>query len=267
MDGLRARVAKLEAIVVPVPVPVEPEPFYTAVFDYDGLRTDPNIIHNHDFMREPRYIAAMKCGNTAQGLDTDPDADLRPAYWRLHVGTWCAAHAVKLGGDFVECGVWKGFMSAAIMRYLDWNTRGRRFFLFDTFCGLDESQLNETERANEEVLAHFRKHYVENYQQVVDTFREFQDVHVIRGRVPETLATVNIERVSYLSLDMNNITPELAAANFFWDAIVPGGMILLDDYGFVHCRQQKVGFDRFAREKGVEILALAGRPGLEFSKP
>ena len=39
-------------------------------------------------------------------------------------------------GDFVECGVNKGFLSSAIMEYLDWNSLDRGFYLLDTFAGL-----------------------------------------------------------------------------------------------------------------------------------
>jgi hypothetical protein len=233
----------------------EDGPFYASVFDHDGLRTDPQVISNHDFMREPRYVAALQRGIQAHGEDPRQ-------YWRLHVALWSAAHALRLPGDFVECGVWKGFLSAAIMRYLDWNRQGRQFYLFDTFRGLDESQCSEGERSNQAKLAHFRRHYTENYAQVVAQFREFRRVHVIRGSVPASLGTVTIRKVSYLSLDMHNVNPEVAAARHFWDKLVPGGIILLDDYGFVSYEEQKKGFDQFAREKGVEILALPTGQGL-----
>jgi hypothetical protein len=230
-------------------------PFYGPVFDHDGLRTDPRVISNHDFLRDRRYVAALQRGIQAHGEDPRQ-------YWRLHVALWSARHAIGRPGDFVECGVWKGFLSAAIMRYLDWNRTGRRFYLFDTFRGLDESLCSAKERANQAKLAHYRHHYTENYEQVVAQFREFRRVQVIRGSVPASLGSVTIRKVCYLSLDMNNVYPEVAAAHHFWDKLVPGGVILLDDYGFVSYEEQKRGFDLFAREKGVEILALPTGQGL-----
>jgi hypothetical protein len=41
-----------------------------------------------------------------------------------------------------------------------------------------------------------------------------------------------------------------------------GGIILLDDYGFVSYEEQKRGFDQFARSKGIEVLALPTGQGL-----
>ena len=58
---------------------------------------------------------------------------------------------------------------------------------------------------------------------------------------------------------MNCSPPEIAAINFFWDKLVPGAMVLLDDYGFVSYEEQKNAFDN---EKGIEILALPTGQGL-----
>jgi O-methyltransferase len=84
----------------------------------------------------------------------------------------------------------------------------------------------------------------------------------MKGMVPDTLTKVNIEKVCYLSLDMNCALPEIAAANFFWDKIVKGGMILLDDYGLVQYQEQKIAFNEFAKEKNIEILSLPTGQGL-----
>ena len=85
--------------------------------------------------------------------------------WRLHICLWAASHAIQLPGSFVECGVGLGFMSLAIMQYLDWNSRDRQFYLFDTFCGLDETQLSK-----EEILlgrlTEGREFYSECFEQV-----------------------------------------------------------------------------------------------------
>ena len=61
-----------------------------------------------------------------------------------------------------------------------------------------------------------------------------------------TLAQANIEQVSYLSIDMNCSAPEIAAAEFFWEKLTPGAVVLLDDYGFNDTHiVQKRAFDEF----------------------
>lgn len=67
-------------------------------------------------------------------------------------------------------------------------------------------------------------------------------------------------------LDMNAAYPEKAGAEYFWDRIVTGGVILSDDYG--HSRPnggvivQKRAFDDFAESKGGEVLTLPTGHGL-----
>jgi hypothetical protein len=231
-----------------------PAGYYTPVFDFCGLRTDPAVLHNHDFLKDPRFIAAYSRGSQAQGEDPKH-------YWRAHVALWCAAQAARLPGDFVECGVWKGFLCSAIMSYLDWNKLDRKFFLFDTFCGIDEDQVTAEERERLH-LEHYRLHYLPNYEDAVRNFAEFKNVNLVKGSVPQALREVEVGPVCFLSLDMNNVTPELAAAEYFWDRLVPGATVLLDDYGFVSYEEQKRGFDQFARARGVEILALPTGQGL-----
>lgn len=233
------------------------EGIYRPVYDFVGLRTDPYVIHNHDFMRDPRFVAAYQRAGQAGSIEHH--------YWRVHVALWCASLGLKLNGAFVECGVWKGVLSTAIASYFGWNDLGRKFFLFDTFRGIDETQLADEELNN---MPHFRIGFGEDiYDHVVRNFAEFKDVVIIRGSVPGTLPSANIDKVAYLSIDMNNTAPEIAAANYFWDRLSPGAPILLDDYGFVRYEAQKRAFDAFAAERGIEILALPTGQGLMIKPP
>jgi len=228
---------------------------YTPIYTNDGLISDPRVIHNHDFMRNPKYINAYKVAEKALGYD-------HKMFWRLHVALWCASQAQNLPGDFVECGVWRGFLATAIMNYIPWPIDNKQFYLFDTWEGLDERYLTEKERNNQAKLEHFKPYYANQYEAVKKHFSNYRNVQLVKGSVPETLDLVKIDAVSYLSLDMNCASPELFAAEHFWEKLVPGGMMLLDDYGFVSYEEQKKGFDRFAARKGFEVLALPTGQGL-----
>jgi hypothetical protein len=229
---------------------------YTPVYNYDGLRNDPKIIHNHDFMRDPRFMRAYRRAVSSAGVE------YQHYYWRVHVALWCASLGLSLEGDFVECGVYRGLLSTSIMSYFDWNTINRKFFLFDTFEGVDERQLTDAE-IHKGTIAYFREMYKENiYDDVVKNFAEFKNAKIVKGIVPYSLSTVDIEKVSYLSIDMNSAAPEIAAVNYFWDRLSPGAPILLDDYGFINYETQKKAFDEWAKEHNVQILALPTGQGL-----
>jgi hypothetical protein len=162
---------------------------------------------------------------------------------------------MKLPGDFVECGVNRGGMASAVMKYADFLESNKKFYLLDTYCGIPNGAKGASERLG--------FNYSECYEDVRRTFAHFPNVHVIRGAVPSTLPEVESREIAYLSLDMNNSAPEIAAAELFWEKIVPGGVIILDDYCYSeHYRDQNAAFSDFSRRMNTEILALPTGQGL-----
>jgi hypothetical protein len=56
---------------------------------------------------------------------------------------------------------------------------------------------------------------------------------------------------------MKCVQPEIEALEFFWNKMAPGGIIILDDYGYANkFHHQKAAHDLFAKSKGVQILSL-----------
>lgn len=227
-----------------------------SVYDYDGLRT----IHNHEFMDEPGFQRAYGRGVTAAGVDYT-------WYWRVHIGLWAARVAAGLAGDYVECGVNRGCLSSAIMEHLDWNARGKTFYLLDTFSGIDERYISESDKlsgAIEKNRAALKSgFYTCDLAAVRENFSEWQDnIRIIEGSIPETLEKIEAEKVAFLHLDLNCSIPEIAAIKFLWDRIVPGAPILLDDYAYFGYRSQKLAMDDFARTKRAPIASLPTGQGL-----
>jgi hypothetical protein len=224
-------------------------PVEYATYNQDGLLS----IHNADFLRDARFEDAYRRGATAAGAEY-------PWHWRVHVGLWAADHAARLTGDFVECGVNRGFMSSAIMRYLEWNALGKRFILMDTFNGLDEAFISDEERSLGKTGAFYG--YTECYELARANFAEFRNVEIIRGSIPLTLPCAETDAVCFLHLDMNCVIPEVAAIEYFWDRLVPGAVVLLDDYGARGYEPQKHGMDEFAAKRDVAVLSLPTCQGL-----
>lgn len=222
--------------------------WWERTYHEDGLATE----HNCDFLQEPRFQQAYTLGRATGSWRG------RELRWRVHVACWAAAHAAHLPGDFVECGVYRGGLARAIIDYTHFQSLEKRFYLFDTYEGIPEKAISEEERR----LGRRPDEYKPCYEAVLETFAPFPNVAVVRGVVPEVLHTVPIERVAFLSLDMNVYQPEVAAAEFFWPKMSSGGIILLDDYGFRAYTPQKQAMDAFAKRHGVEILSLPTGQGL-----
>ena len=218
----------------------------------DGLITS----NNADFIREPRFAAAYQ-----KAAETQPWENFS-LQWRTYVVCWFADQVKHLAGDFVECGVNTGAYAAAVINYTRLNATEKKFFLLDTFKGLDESLVSEEEK--KAGISRYIHAYKDVYDQVVRTFSPFPNVRIIRGRVPDTLPQCTAEKICYLSIDMNCVEPEIAAIHYFWSKVVAGGVIILDDYGFPMHIHQKEAFDKFALEKGVTILSLPTGQGIIF---
>jgi len=87
-------------------------------------------------------------------------------------------------------------------------------------------------------------------------------VRIIEGAIPETLDQVRAEKIAYLHIDLNCAAPEIAAITHFWDRLVTGAVVLLDDYAFFGYQNQKTAFDGFSRRMGVPIASLPTGQGL-----
>jgi hypothetical protein len=211
--------------------------------------------NNSDFMSEPRFKKAYEAAaatNPWEGFTLQ---------WRVYIVCWFAEHVSRLEGDYVECGVNTGAYARAVIDYIDFSSTKKKFYLLDTFNGLVHSQLSEKEKA----LGFYKHydHYTDVYEQVKQTFAPF-NVKVIKGMVPDTLSQCDADKIAYLSIDMNVVEPEIAAVNYFWDRVVSGGVIILDDYGFAPHINQKLAFDELARQKNVSILSLPTGQGIIF---
>jgi hypothetical protein len=153
-----------------------------------------------------------------------------------------------------------GVHSLAICEYVRFNNLDKRFFLFDTFRGIPFEQRSPSERRS--VSAHYVGPYSECYEVTKARFAEFPRAQLVRGKVPDTLTTVQIDRVAYLSIDMNIAYPERAAIEFFWPKLSPSAIVVLDDYGWLGHGEQKRSLAEFARSVDVAILMLPTGQGL-----
>lgn len=209
-------------------------------YNATGLITD----RLSEFRKDKRFRRSFDVALQAGHWFSPPDE------WRSHVTCWAAEHGAKLKGDFVECGVAKGFTSRVIMEYLNFKNLQRKFYLIDTYKGLDKRYFTENDKTREFF-------YPDMHDFVKKAFAGFSNAIIVRGAIPEVLATLpKIKSVVYLHIDMNCMIPEIAAAEYFWPKMASGAIMILDDYGHQGFDEQRLAFDKFAEEKKVPILCL-----------
>lgn len=222
----------------------------------DGLFT----VNNSHCLKDPAFLAAY-----ARGVEASDGVD-SGIHWRVHVALWAAATAIRVPGDFVECGVNAGFVSSAIMRRLEWKNVPKRFYLIDTFRGPIMAQYSSEEikvgRLKLTETAITSGGYVTDMERIRENYAEWPNAVVIQGVVPEILPEVPADCVAFLHLDMNCAYPERAALEFFWPRLTPGAFVLFDDYSYFGCQQQTEAIDAAAAILGVSVLSLPTGQGL-----
>ena len=203
---------------------------------------------NMGFYQDARFMQAF---NEEVGLERE-----KSLVWRLHVLCWCAANALRREGDFVECGVFRGFCTIVAARWLDFAKSDKQWYLYDTFAGIPADQVNPGEESPEL--------YAEPglYEACVKRFAPFPNIHVLRGRIPEVLAERAPQKIAFLHLDLNSAVAEAAALEFFDGRLAPGAFVLLDDYGWMGFRPQKLAADAFFSRLGRPIVELPTGQGL-----
>ena len=184
--------------------------------------------------------------------------------WRLNTLVWAAQCALRTGGSFVECGVFKGDMSWVVAQAVG-PQRIPKFFLFDSFEGFSPQYSDPSDFPDNPQFFDFanRTYRQEGlYERVRDRFSCFSQFKVIKGFLPGTLDHECVEKIGYLHIDLNSPRAEVAVLERLFDRVVPGGIVVFDDYGWKLFRVQKELEDSFMHARGYDILELPTGQGL-----
>lgn len=144
-------------------------------------------------------------------------------------------HARELKGDVVECGVWKGGMSAG-MAFLEGNNR--KYYLFDSFEGLPDAKEIDGEKALEWQNDTTSSQYFDNCTADVSYAQNIMkktDVgyQIIKGWFDKTLPIFSEEYqggIAILRLDGDWYESTMVALKHLYPKVVDKGLIILDDY-------------------------------------
>lgn len=186
------------------------------------------------------------CVNDAEYLKQFREFD--PAQWRLHerrfVMSSIAAATVGLPGDTAECGVFEGATSFQICR-----TRAHKkdvtHHCFDSFEGLSEPTTKDA--VTDERAYVWKKSDLtsplEKTKKNLERFASMVQYHP--GWIPDRFPDVEDRQFSLVHVDVDLFEPTASSLDFFYPRLVPGGMIVCDDYGSTWCPGAKKACDEF----------------------
>lgn len=183
----------------------------------------------------------------------------------IHAVDYLEKH--KIEGDFVECGVWKGgSMLIAGKRLLHHNSTSRNLFLFDTFEGMSnptdhDISAVENEKASD-LLDKFEKTSGDNIwcysteQEVAKTMSDSgyptSKIHLIKGKVEDTLPHKSVNKIALLRLDTDWYESTKHELETLYDLLVPGGILIIDDYG--HWSGARKAVDEFIEKRHLKLF-------------
>lgn len=174
-------------------------------------------------------------------------------------------------GSIVECGVYQGNSFFAFHKFLEIfhpGDRIRHVIGFDHFRGLNlsiedgpeypsRSKINGGWKSGDfkEALFSLLEFHTSD-QFVPKSQRCFFIEGDILHTVPEYVRQNPGLRISLLHLDVDVYAPTRTALEHFYDRVVSGGLIVLDEYGMMEWGGESLAFENFFSEKGLKIPKL-----------
>lgn len=170
----------------------------------------------------------------------------------------------KIGGDIVECGVWKGGNILGIIEYLQHhNITDKKVWLYDTFQGMTKPEDVDRDYTNKKAENMMNEPIVlalsplEDVKKVLSEskFNEENIVYVV-GDVSETLTQKeNIpKKISILRLDTDWYKSTKDELNYLYPILEDKGVLIVDDYG--HWQGSKLAVDEYFSEYDVKIEVI-----------
>jgi len=169
---------------------------------------------------------------------------------------------LDLAGEIVECGIFKGASLArfAMMREMLGSPHQKRIVGFDVFGPFPETSFEADRPFVERWTAEAGDEGISR-DDLMTALRHKgcdRNVELVAGDIRETLPAYVKEhpelRVSLLNLDTDVYEPARVALEQLWPRVVPGGIVLLDDYGVFPGETQAA--DEYFADAPVRILKL-----------
>lgn len=185
---------------------------------------------------------------------------------------------IDLPGDIVELGVYRGATLMTWANFLEIRNMGDRqkqVFGFDNFAGftkfvsqdgIAKSDVNKIEGGFDS--SEFEE-ILEDAISIFDSDRFIPHkprVKLVKGNIQETVPQFIKKnpglRISLLHFDADLYEPTKVGLENFWDLVVPGGVVLFDEYGIRPWQGESAAVDEFfsARKISQRIHRFAWAP-------
>lgn len=199
-----------------------------------------------------------------------------PVYTKRILMTRFLAHfelfkmTLDLPGSIVELGVSRGVSFFSFHKFLEIFCPAdttKKVYGFDSFEGLtdfcEKDGVSTQDKFSDKKEGGWSSKIVE--EEIfelgalfnADNILARERSRLIKGRVQDTLEPFLAEtpglRINLLHLDLDLYEPTLFTLEKLWDSIVPGGIIVLDEYGVPPWGGEAAAFDEFCQKRKIEV--------------
>jgi hypothetical protein len=200
-------------------------------------------VNNNSLFEDKEFVTAYE-----KNIASHSDEGIA---WRRYILACSAYHCINLPGDFAEFGTWAGTGIKTVIDYLGGVQFPKTFWGYDTF---DYSPIDGR---------HFEGQVDGFYEKVKERFKDYPQVRLIKGLLPESFIQGMPQELAYMHIDLNNFKGEIAVLENLFERLVPGGMVVLDDYESSGAyREQKKEEDRWFEQRNYRVLPLPTGQGL-----
>lgn len=142
-------------------------------------------------------------------------------------------------GALVECGVFKGasLVRLAMLRELLTSADSRRIVAFDTFDKFPVTEYTADVSARADFIAQAGDTSISTEQlcAVLDHAKLQRNITLVPGDITDTVPSFVEEnpalRIALLNIDTDIFEPAVTILEHLYERVVPGGVVILDDYG------------------------------------
>lgn len=184
--------------------------------------------------------------------------------WRHYIVYWSALSAAKATQtstkNLVEAGTCDGLTAYFAMSAVESLGMDYKCFMYDAWEAMKSDDLMENEKSKTGMYG-----YLE-LETTVTNLKDFSKLTVFnKGYIPDSFSvSKNPEEIIWLHIDLNAAAPTRDSLDFFYDKMLPGGIVLFDDYGSHDHVETKKVVDIFFQSKNANLFQLPTGQALVF---
>lgn len=178
---------------------------------------------------------------------------------------------LALQGLVAECGCYRGLSSYLMCNRLqrhDPGFTGAGYEIYDSFAGLSEPKAQDLMAPHPGAQAPLRANiqagrFAAALDYVRRTLAAFPAIQYFAGWIPDSFPKTRDKPYRFVHVDVDLYQPTKDSFEHFWPRLIPGGVIVCDDYNWPGARR---AVEEFCAAAGIRFEVTASHQAY-FSRP